>query len=82
MNKQIQGFEDYEIAPDGTIYSIPRRVRSGRTFGTRMIRARKLKPFFRKGNPYVQLYKDGKKVCLSVRTLIKKHFEETSIELT
>lgn len=74
--KKIDDFA-YEVAENGSVYSIERRVPTGKgRVGSRKIRDRRIKPWFKKGFAYVQLYKDGKRYVKSVSTLVKKYFSD------
>ena len=77
--KKIEGF-NYEIAENGSVYSIERRVPTGKgKIGTRRVRDRRLKQWFKRGFAYVQLYKDGKRYVKSVSTLVSKYFPKDSV---
>lgn len=75
MFKDIPGYSNYQINSLGEVRSISRSV--VRTDGkTKDYPSQALKPYMKKGKPYVQLYKDGKKKCVSVSKLLKETFNE------
>lgn len=75
MFKVIPGFDNYEISDTGEVKSLSRSgVRTdGRTYD---VTNKVIKPYMKKGKPYVQLHKDGKKFCKSVSSLLKETFNE------
>ena len=68
--KDIPGYHNYQISQSGEVRSISRSVvrSDGKTMD---YPTQPLKPYLKKGKPYVQLYKDGKKKCVSVGGLLK-----------
>ena len=75
MFKPIIGFEElYEINEQGVVQSLPRSgVRTdGKVFS---VPQQVISPYMKKGKPYVQLHRDGKKYCRSVSGLIKETFK-------
>lgn len=74
MFKSIPNFPYYQINELGEVKSLSRSIcrTDGKIYD---IPEKILKPYMKKGKPYVQLHADGKKVCRSVSSLMKVHSE-------
>lgn len=73
MFKDIPGFSNYQINEQGEVRSVSRSVvrNDGKT---QDYSSQTLKPYLKKGKPYVQLYQNGRKKCLSVSSLLALTF--------
>jgi hypothetical protein len=75
MFTPIPNFNNYEITQLGEVRSVSRSVvrRDGKTMD---YPSQIIKPYLKRGKPYIQLYKDGVKKCVSVSKLIKDTYQE------